>query len=125
MSQAAFWWVPLLSATIGGLLVLIGGYLTQWLISKREREVRWKEFQRSTLIDLQADLLQIYRGVERKENYTQAWRRSTILVVRIEDDRVRKQVDDFKVAVTGANEEGMRKLFESANARIGEILRAR
>ena len=123
MSQTALWWIPLVSTIIGGILTLLGGFLTQWLITARQREERARDFQKSTLLELQADLLQIYRGVEKHEQYTQPWRRSTILVVRVSDDQVRNLVDAFKAAVGRGDYDEMGRIFEEVNARIGDTVR--
>lgn len=116
-------WLPLASAVVGGVLALLGGLLAPWVASKHQRRQQKLDFQERALLDLQADLLQIYRGFERGEDYTQAWRRSTILVVRVADDDVRSFVEFFKRSIVNQDRSGIANDFENANQRIGEVLR--
>jgi hypothetical protein len=123
LNGASLWWIPLVGTLIGGVLTLLGGFLTQRLAFARDREQRRKNFQRGTLLNLQADLLHISRAVHKNENYTLPWRRSTIMVVRVEDAAVRNLVQVFKQAVDRRDTSAISQIFEDVNARIGEILR--
>jgi predicted nucleic acid-binding Zn-ribbon protein len=128
MEHKDLWWIPLASVLAGGLLAILGGVFSQWITSSLKRRERLNDFQRQTLLDLQADLNHISRAIahrhERGEDYTNEWRRLTILIERVEDDEIRQLVTKFKTEAAAYETNAMDQTFQKLNHRIGTYLRS-